>query len=60
MQNVKKRGRKRLSDNATRGKEAANIMSEDSIPKKRGRKRKDSNDGVGGKTNDASQGVNKI
>ncbi|EFO17007.2 hypothetical protein LOAG_11496 [Loa loa] len=52
MQKTKKRGRKRLCDNATRTNEP-NIIPENSIPKKRGRKRKDSNDDSGGKTNDA-------
>ncbi|VDO37945.1 unnamed protein product [Onchocerca flexuosa] len=65
IQKTKKRGRKRLSDNATRIRKT-NILSEEnvsfpsdnsghSVPKKRGRKRKDSADDITGKINDALQ-----
>ncbi|VDK71051.1 unnamed protein product [Onchocerca ochengi] len=67
IQKTKKRGRKRLSDNANRIKKA-NIFSEGnetfpsdnsghSVPKKRGRKRKGGADDIRGKTNKALQEI---
>uniref|UniRef100_A0A8R1TS56 Uncharacterized protein n=1 Tax=Onchocerca volvulus TaxID=6282 RepID=A0A8R1TS56_ONCVO len=69
IQKKKKRGRKRLSDNANRIKKA-NIFSEGnetfpsdnsghSVPKKRGRKRKGGADDIRGKTNKALQEKNR-
>ncbi|VDK84922.1 unnamed protein product [Litomosoides sigmodontis] len=52
IQSAKKRGRKRLCDNAG-GSKDGNMASDDVTPKKRGRKRKDGVDCADGKTNDS-------
>lgn len=59
MQSAKKRGRKRLCDNAG-GSKDANVALDDNTPKKRGRKRKDDVDCADGKTTDSYEVICKF